>query len=120
MADFRQLKVWQKAHELTLKIYQITNRFPREELYGLTSQIRRASVSVASNIAEGDGRYHKSDKLKFFIDSRSSINEVKAQLLIAGDLYSKLSKEVLGLFDNYGILERQLNKLITYRRSHGK
>ena len=54
--DFHELKVWQKAHELTLAVYRVTTPFPREELYGLTSQLRRASASIAANLAEGCGR----------------------------------------------------------------
>jgi four helix bundle protein len=56
MRDFRQLLVWEKAHNFTLEIYKVTSRFPKEELYGLTSQLRRASASIAANIAEGFGR----------------------------------------------------------------
>ncbi len=56
MRDFRTLKVWHKAHQLTLSIYRVTQTFPKEELYGLTSQIRRASVSIPANISEGCGR----------------------------------------------------------------
>jgi four helix bundle protein len=56
MADFRQLKVWQKAHEVTLDVYRITQQFPKTEVYGLSSQMRRASISIGSNIAEGRGR----------------------------------------------------------------
>ena len=56
MADFRQLKVWQKAHEVTLDVYRVTQQFPKSELYGLTSQMRRAAISIGSNIAEGRGR----------------------------------------------------------------
>lgn len=120
MADFKQLTVWRKAHELTIKVYRITAQFPKEELYVLISQMRRAAISVASNIAEGDSRYHKADKIKFFVDARSSISELKTQLLIATELYPSLSKELESLFDEYSILESQLNKLISYRRSHGK
>ena len=65
MRDFRQIRVWEKAHNLTLEIYQATARFPREELYGLTSQLRRASASVAANIAEGFGRGGNAELAKF-------------------------------------------------------
>lgn len=56
MKDFRQLKLWEKAHYLTLKVYQLSRDFPKDEVYGLTSQLRRASVSIAANLAEGCGR----------------------------------------------------------------
>jgi four helix bundle protein len=65
MRDFRQLKVWEKAHKLTLEIYKITARFPREELYGLTSQVRRASASIPANIAEGFGRGGNAELARF-------------------------------------------------------
>lgn len=118
MADFRKLEVWQKAHKLTIKIYVLTKELPREETYGLTSQIRRAAVSVESNIAEGEGRYHKADRLKFFVDSRSSIKEVQTQLLIIGDIYSKLKNESDSMFNEYDVLARQLSSLISYRRNY--
>ena len=63
---FYQLKVWQKAKDLCIEIYKTTQEFPKEELFGMTSQIRRASSSVCANIAEGFGRYHYNDKIRFF------------------------------------------------------
>ena len=69
MGDFRKLEIWQKAHELTLKIYHSTSKLPKSEQFGLVSQIRRAAVSVESNIAEGDSRYSKKDKIQFFVIS---------------------------------------------------
>ena len=65
MRDFRQIKVWAKAHDLTLEIYKTTARFPREELYGLTSQLRRASASIPANIAEGFGRGGNAELARF-------------------------------------------------------
>jgi four helix bundle protein len=66
MQDFKNLKVWEKSHELTLLIYKRTISFPKEEIYGITSQIRRASSSIPANIAEGCGRYSKEDVARFF------------------------------------------------------
>jgi four helix bundle protein len=65
MQDFKNLKVWQKSHELTLEIYKVTASFPKEELFGLTSQIRRASSSISANIAEGCGRQSDADFARF-------------------------------------------------------
>ena len=65
MKDFRELKVWQKAHQLTLAVYQITATFPREELYGLTTQLRRSSSSVSANLAEGCGRHGDAEFARF-------------------------------------------------------
>jgi four helix bundle protein len=86
MRDFRGLEVWQRAHALTLAIYRETRRLPREELYGLTSQLRRAAVSVGSSIAEACG--HRSDRevARYFQIARSSASEVDYQLLLARDL----------------------------------
>jgi len=83
---FTQLKVWAKAHELVLEIYQITKKFPSEEKYGLTSQLRRAAVSIASNIVEGFNRLSVKDSLRFYSISRGSLEETKYQLIIARDL----------------------------------
>jgi len=73
MSDFRDLEVWREAHALTIEIYKLTFRLPKSELFVLTSQIRRAAISVEFNIAEGEGRYQKVDRLKFFINARTSI-----------------------------------------------
>ncbi|MEK7521609.1 MAG: four helix bundle protein [Patescibacteria group bacterium] len=74
--DFTDLRIWKKAHELTIRIYELTKKFPREEIYGLTSQLRRAAVSVESCIAESYGRFHINDVVHFLIDSRGSLYEV--------------------------------------------
>jgi four helix bundle protein len=81
--DYRELIVWQKAMDLVEQIYSITKQFPREELYGLTSQIRRASVSIPSNIAEGQARRTTKDFLHFLAVSYGSLKEVETQILIA-------------------------------------
>ena len=86
MKDFRKLTVWQKAHQLTLAVYKATRGFPKEELYGLTSQVRRSSVSVPSNIAEGCGRRGDADLARFLDISMGSASEVEYQLLLAHDL----------------------------------
>ena len=80
------LIVWQKSHELTLKIYQITQSFPKDELFGLTSQIRRASISIPSNIVEGKARGSNKDFKRFLLIARGSLEELKYQLLLARDL----------------------------------
>lgn len=116
---FKDLETWQKAHQLALSIYQITQSFPSEEKFGLISQIRRATISITANIAEGFGRYHFKDKLKFYYNSRGSLFEVQNFLLLSKDLsfldpasHKKLymaSEEVARLL--YGLirsLEKQL------------
>jgi four helix bundle protein len=84
--DFQDLEVWQLGKQLVLVTYQLTESFPTSETYGLTGQMRRAAVSVPANIAEGFGRYHFLDRVKFFLNARGSLNEIKSHLLIAQDL----------------------------------
>ena len=84
--DTSKLVVWQKAHQLTLKIYEATLSYPKEELYGLTSQIRRAAVSIPSNIVEGKARGSNLEYRRFLLISRGSLEEVKYQLLLSKDL----------------------------------
>lgn len=84
--SFRELEVWQLSRQLAGLIYRLTRAFPREEVYGLTGQLRRAGVSIASNIAEGSGRGTRADYCSFLRMARGSALEVQAQLIIAGDL----------------------------------
>ena len=86
MKDFRQLKVWEKSHQLALAIYQATKDFPKEELYGLTSQIRRSSMSIPTNIAEGCGRLTDADFARFLQMAMGSASETEYQLILARDL----------------------------------
>lgn len=86
MRDFRELKVWQKAHQLTLAIYQTTASFPREERYGLTSQLRRAGSSIPANLAEGCGRNGDAEFARFCSIAMGSASELEYHLLLARDL----------------------------------
>ena len=83
---FQDLEVWQLGKQLVLLTYGLTESFPASEMYGLTSQMRRAAVSVPGNIAEGFGRYHYMDRVKFFLNARGSLNELRSHLLIAREL----------------------------------
>ena len=85
-SSFRDLRVWQEAMALTVEIYKCTAEFPKHELYGLTQQIRRAAVSVPSNIAEGKGHYSDKEFSRFVFHARGSLLEVQTQLLIAEQL----------------------------------
>lgn len=84
--SFRDLIVWQRTRELAVEVYQLTSQFPRDELYGMTSQLRRASVSVMSNIAEGHGRGTRLQLMQFLSIARGSTFEVQSQLILAEDL----------------------------------
>ena len=86
LKNYKELKVWQKSYELCLEIYRITAKFPREERYGLTSQIRRSVVSIPSNIAEGYGRKTTMDYIRMLYISYGSVCELETQILLAGDL----------------------------------
>ena len=84
--SFRELKVWQKAHELVLHMYKYSEQFPRTETYCLTTQLRRAAISVPANIAEGYKKKGKADKLRFFNIAQGSLQEVHYYLILSADL----------------------------------
>ena len=87
MKDFRDLQVWQKAHSTTLATYRVTAKFPKEELYGLTSQMRRCSASIPANIAEGCGRRGNGEFHRFLQIAMGSSSELEYHLLLSHDLH---------------------------------
>ena len=86
MKDFRELKVWEKGHRLTLEIYRITKQFPQEETYGLKSQIRRSSASIPTNVAEGCGRDSDAELARFLQIAMGSASELEYLVLLSKDL----------------------------------
>lgn len=86
LQDFRNLQVWKKAHELTLGIYGSTNNLPKDELFGLRSQMRRSAASIGTNIAEGCGRYGDGELSRFLLIAMGSASELEYQLLLCRDL----------------------------------
>jgi four helix bundle protein len=113
MRNFRALKVWEKSHRLVLAVYNATGTFPREETFGLTAQLRRCSVSIPANIAEGCGRSGEAELGRFMLIAMGSASELDYLLLLARDLgylgaqdYQQLSQEV-------GEVKRMLSALIT-------
>jgi four helix bundle protein len=86
MRDFKKIQVWDKAHKLTLQLYKLTASFPKEELYGLTSQIRRAASSIPGNIAEGSGRNTQVELARFIHIAGGSASELEYHLILAHDL----------------------------------
>ena len=95
METFKDVIAWQKAYQLTLLIYKYTVIFPKNEEFGLKSQIRRATVSIISNIAEGFKRNGKNDQLRFYNTAQSSLEEVKCQIMLSYDLgYFEKSKYI--------------------------
>ena len=109
---YRDLLVWQRAMELVKEIYRATKSFPKEEVYGLTAQIRRAAIAVPSNIAEGKGRYSTADVNHFLVQARGSLYELETQVLIATDLKYLSEAESKKLLDSSDEVARLLNGLI--------
>jgi four helix bundle protein len=112
MKDFRQLKVWEKSHQLALAIYKVTAKFPKEELYGLTSQVRRASMSIPTNIAEGCGRNTDADFARFLQMAMGSASETEYQLILARDLEFLPNDEYEKLHNDVEEVKRMLASLL--------
>jgi len=116
MKDFRQLKVWERAHQLTLAVYRVTTTFPRDETYGLSSQMRRAASSIPSNIAEGCGRDGDAELSRFCQVARGSASELEYQILLARDLeliqpaqYEQLTQGAVQIKRMLTVLVQKLN-----------
>jgi four helix bundle protein len=112
MSHFRKILVWQKSISLVTKIYKATSTFPKEEMFGLTSQIRRSSVSIPSNIAEGSGRESSKDFTRFLYISLGSIFEMQTQLEIAKNIIYINEEEFNLLYEDSREIERMLVSLI--------
>lgn len=110
--SYQDLIAWRKAIELVTKIYQLTRAFPREEQYGLTNQLRRAAVSVPSNIAEGQARYSPKEFRLFLSHARGSLVEIETQLMIARNLRYGSTSEIRWLLDRTAELGKILNGLV--------
>ena len=115
MKDFRKLQVWEKAHQLGLTLYHVTASFPRDETYGLVSQMRRSASSIPSNIAEGCGRDGDAELARFCIIARGSATELEYQLLLARDLkliapndYEQLAQQVIEIKRMLTVLVQKL------------
>jgi four helix bundle protein len=122
MEDFKNLKVWSKAHELTIKIYGRTRTFPNDEMYGLTSQIRRAAASIGANIAEGCGRRSDPEMKRFIQIARGSASELEYHLLLARDLhflnhleFKELEAKVLEIQRMLAALAQRLHRPVLAR-----
>lgn len=111
--SFKDLVVWQKGYKLVLEIYKITRDFPKSESYGLSQQMRKAAVSIPSNIAEGYGRIHKAEYKQFLSIAYGSLSELETQYLLSIDLnYISKSEIVEKLFKEVGsMLYRMLNPI---------
>lgn len=110
--NFEDLTIWQLSKDLAIKIYRLTNSFPKNEQYALSDQIRRSVTSVGANIAEGFGRYHYKESKQFYYMARGSLLETKSHLLIAESLFKLDHQEVESLSKDIKILSIKLNNFI--------
>jgi four helix bundle protein len=110
--DFRDLKAWERAHQLTLEIYQATGKFPREELFGLTSQMRRCSASIGANIAEGCGKRGNNEFQRFLQIASGAASELDYHLLLARDLHFLSDADYRRMASELSHLRRMLTSLL--------
>jgi len=117
---YKKLKVWQESHRLVLEIYKITKSFPKEELYGLISQMRRAAISVAANIVEGQSRYGRKEFLKFLYIASASLAELEYYFDLTLDL-GYINRETFDKIDNQRLLVGKLLQglILSLKRSSG-
>lgn len=108
--SFREVETWKKAHQWVLEIYKLTEGFPRHEMFGLTSQLRRAAVSVPANIAEGFKRQGKGDKIRFYNIAQASLEECRYYLILSNDLSYANTDDLAGKLDE---ISRMLDSYIT-------
>lgn len=112
LKNYKELKVWQKAFSLCLDIYRFSRDFPKEEKFGLTSQVRRAAVSIPSNIAEGYSRKSTADYVRMLYIAYGSLCELETQIMLAGDLGYLKDSRFANLIENISEVERMLKALI--------
>lgn len=118
MQDFRTLKVWQRSHQLVLELYRVTTSFPSQELYGITSQIRRAVASIPTNIAEGCGRGSDAHFARFLQMSMGSASELDYHLLLAHDLHFLETSHHEKLHSELAEIKRMLNSFLQKLRAN--
>jgi four helix bundle protein len=118
--DFRELKVWQKGHRLVLDVYEATGRFPRQETYGLTTQLRRSCASIPANIAEGCGRSGEVELGRFMLIAMGSASELEYHLLLARDLGYLDTRQYQELSQQTREVKRMLSTFITRLRHTNK
>lgn len=120
MADYRKytnLDVWKEARLLVTEIYAVSKNFPKDEQFGLITQLRRCAISIPSNIAEGCGRNHKKDSIQFFYIARGSLYEAETQLYICFDLKYLLETDLHNILAKLETVRKLLNGLIRYYSS---
>jgi len=112
LRNYKDLKVWQKSYQLCLEVYQLTKGFPKNEIYGLISQMRRAALSIPSNIAEGYGRKTTPENLRSLYIAYGSSCELETQILLSGDLGLMKAEALNKIQEDLGEVERMLKALI--------
>ncbi len=117
MRNYRELRVWAKAHALALKLYGITREFPREEMYGLTSQIRRAASSIGANLAEGCGTRTDAELARYLLIAMGSASELDYHLLLARDLHILNNSDHAVLEEELSEVRRMLTSLLLKLKS---
>jgi len=117
LTSYQELEVWKQAKDLVRVVYDLTKKFPKDEQFGLTNQLRRAAVSIPSNIAEGCGRNHFKDSLQLFFISRGSLYEVETQILISFDLGYINNEDLKITIEKINSGKRLLNGFINYFQS---
>ena len=110
--NFQDLRIWQKGIEVVKEIYILTKKFPKEELYGLTSQMRRSAVSIPSNIAEGFRRYHNKEYKQFLYIAMGSCAELETQIIITHELSYLNDTDKIEIIEKLKYICRMINQLI--------
>ena len=118
IVDFRDLHAWQEGHVLVLMVYTITKKFPKEELFALVSQMRRAGISITSNIAEGFSRQSYKEKIQFYSMALGSLTELQSQMLIAKDIQYISLEEYEKMLQQSIIAHKLISGLIRSSRGH--
>ncbi|MEQ9300383.1 MAG: four helix bundle protein [Cyclobacteriaceae bacterium] len=112
--DYKELEVWQRARAMVKEIHTISSQFPDSERFSLTQQINRAAISIPSNIAEGSGRFHQNDKIRFMYIARGSLFEMETQLYLALDLGYLSQNTLTNLEEEITSVKKLLNGFINY------
>ena len=115
MKSYKNLDVWVQARALVKMVYEATRAFPKEEIFGLTSQIRRAAISIPLNFAEGCGRFHRKETIHFMYISRGSLNELETALILSLDLGYLSENDLSNLTEKCEECKRLLNGFINYQ-----
>lgn len=118
ITSFTDLQAWREAHQLALMVYQLTDKFPDKEIYSLTSQLRRAVISITSNIAEGFSRQGKKEKIQFYYTAKGSLTEIQSQIIPARDLGYIKQEDFKYLADKTVIVSKLIFGLIKSIRNN--